>query len=67
MIQVNSERVSNLYLYLYLQYTVCAEIVTELIPDRAGPVIFENFLLELKAFRLIPVNSSNLSCKKSKA
>ena len=36
-------------------FTVRAEIITELIPERAGPVIFKNALLELKAFRLIPV------------
>ena len=35
--------------------TVCAEIITELIPERAGPVIFKTFLLELIAFGLIPV------------
>ena len=35
--------------------TVRAEIITELIPKRAGPVILKTFLLELIAFRLIPV------------
>ena len=35
--------------------TVRAEIITELIPRRAGPVIFQTFLLELIAFRPIPV------------
>ena len=38
-----------------LYHTVRAEIITELIPERAGPVIFKTFLLELIAFRLIPV------------
>ena len=33
----------------------CAEIITELIPERAGPAIFKSFLLELIPFRLIPV------------
>ena len=37
------------------QNTVRAEIITELILERAGPVIFKTFLLALKAFRLIPV------------
>ena len=46
-------------------HTVCVESITELILERAGPVIFKTFLLELRAFRLIPV-TSNLSCKKSK-
>ena len=36
--------------------TVRAEIITELILERAGPVIFKTVLLELVAFRLIPVN-----------
>ena len=31
------------------------EIITELILKRAGPVIFKTFLLELIAFRPIPV------------
>ena len=36
--------------------TVHAEIIIELILERAGSVIFnKNFLLELIAFRLIPV------------
>ena len=35
--------------------TVRAEIITELILERAGPVIFKTLLLELIAFRLIPV------------
>ena len=35
--------------------TVRAEIITELILKRAGPVIFKTFLLELIAFRPIPV------------
>ena len=37
--------------------TVRAKINTELILKRAGPVIFKNFLLELIAFRPIPVIS----------
>ena len=36
-------------------HTVRAEIITELILKRAGPVIFKTFLLELIAFRPIPV------------
>ena len=36
-------------------HTVRAEIITELILKRAGPIIFKTFLLELIAFRLIPV------------
>ena len=35
--------------------TVRAEIITELILERAGPDNFKTFILELKAFRLIPV------------
>ena len=35
--------------------TVRAEIITELILKRAGPVIFKTFLLELIAVRPIPV------------
>ena len=35
--------------------TVRAEIITELIPEGVRPVIFLTFLLEFKAFRLIPV------------
>ena len=34
--------------------TVRAEIITELILKRVGPVIFKTFLLELIAFRPIP-------------
>ena len=37
------------------QVTVCAEIITEFILERAGPVILKTFLLELKALRLTPV------------
>ena len=37
------------------QFTVRAEISTEFIVERAGPVIFETFLLEFIACRLIPV------------
>ena len=54
----------NLAYAILIFITVIAEIITELILERAGPVIFETFLLESKALRLI---SSNLSCKKSKA
>ena len=36
-------------------HTVRAEIITELILKRVGPVIFKTFLLELIAFRPIPV------------
>ena len=36
-------------------HTVGAKIITELIFKTAGPVIFETFLLELMAFRMIPV------------
>ena len=35
--------------------TVRAEIITELILERAGPIIFWIFYRKLKAFRLIPV------------
>ena len=35
--------------------TVRAEIITELMLKREGPVIFKTFLLELIAFRPIPV------------
>ena len=35
--------------------TVRAEIITELILERADPLIFKIFLLELRAFRLIPL------------
>ena len=35
--------------------TVRTEIITELIPERVGPVIFKTFLLEFITFRLIPV------------
>ena len=31
------------------------KIITELILERAGPVVFKTFLLELMAFKLIPV------------
>ena len=37
--------------------TVRAEITAELIPERAGPVTFKTFLLELIAVRPIPVIS----------
>ena len=39
------------------EITVRAEIITELILERAGPVIFKTFLLELMALRLIPIIS----------
>ena len=38
-------------------HTVRAKIITELILERAGPVIFKTFLLKLIALRLIPVIS----------
>ena len=34
--------------------TVRAENIAERIRERAGPVIFKTFLLELIAFRLVP-------------
>ena len=34
---------------------VRAEIVTELIPERVGPIIFNSFLLELITFTPVPV------------
>ena len=37
-----------------LDNTVRAEIITELVPERLGPVIFNSFLLELITFRPIP-------------
>ena len=37
-----------------MQITVRAEIITELILERAGSVTFKTFLLELVAFRLTP-------------
>ena len=40
---------------IFKTLTVSAEIITELILKRAGPVIFKTFLLELIAFRPIPV------------
>ena len=43
--------------------TVRTEMITELILESAGPVVFKTVLLELIAFRLIPV----IFCKKSKA
>ena len=39
---------------MLLLCAVRAEIITEIIPDRAGPVISETFSLEFLAFRLIP-------------
>ena len=35
--------------------TVRAEIISELIPERVGPVISKSFLLDLITFRPIPV------------
>ena len=35
--------------------TVRAKIITELILERAGPIVFKTFLLEFITFRLIPV------------
>ena len=46
---------------------VATQIITELIPERAGPVIFKNSLLEFIAFRLIPVIFHARFGKKSKA
>ena len=43
--------------------TIRAEIVTESILKRSGPIIFETFLLELNAFRLIPVICSATRAK----
>ena len=42
-------------LHLAFSITVGAEIITELILERADPVTFKTFLLELIGFRLIPV------------
>ena len=44
--------------------TLCAEIITELIPERAGPIIFKNFFAGINSFQ---TDSSHLPCKKSKA
>ena len=38
-----------------VHFTARAEIITELILERAGPVMFKTCLQELIAFRLIPV------------
>ena len=38
-------------------FTVGAKIITELIPERVGPVIFKTLLLELIPFRQIPAIS----------
>ena len=35
--------------------TVHAKTITEVILERAGPVILKTFLLELQGFRLVPV------------
>ena len=37
------------------EFTVRAEIITELILERAGPVILKAFLLEVVTFRLLPI------------
>ena len=42
----------------------CAEIIAELIPERVGPVINNSFFTGINNFQ---TDSSNLSCKKSKA
>ena len=42
---------------------VRAEIITELILERVGPVILKTFFTGIKSFQTDP---SNLSCKKSK-
>ena len=39
----------------FARITIRAETITELILERAGPVILKTFLLQLKAFRVIPV------------
>ena len=44
-------------------YTVRAETITELILERAGPVILKTFILTLIAFRLIPVICSARKAK----
>ena len=44
--------------------TVRAESITESIPERAGPVIYKSFFTGINNFQ---TDSSNLSCKKSKA
>ena len=46
---------SNVGSLSHIKLTVCAESITELILKRAGPVIFKTLLLELTAFRPIPV------------
>ena len=38
--------------------TVRAEIITEFILERTGPVISKTFSLEFQTFRLIPVKKS---------
>ena len=40
---------------LSAQIHVRAETITEVILERAGPIMFKAFLLEFTAFRLIPV------------
>ena len=41
--------------FIFFRIPVRAEIITELILERVGPVIFKMFLLELITFRLLPV------------
>ena len=44
-------------LFCFFYKVNCAKIITEFILERAGPIIFKTFLLELIAFRLLPVTS----------
>ena len=41
----------------FLEVALVWKLITEVIPERVGPVIFKELLLELIAFRLIPVIS----------
>ena len=43
--------------------TVRAEIIAELILEGVGPIIYSTFLLELIAFRLIPLGSPKKALK----
>ena len=53
------------HMWRYLKHsTVCAESITELILERAGPVILKTFFTGINRFQ---TDSSNLSSKKSKA
>ena len=47
-----------------IDHTVRAAIITELILERAGPIIFETFLMRINSFQ---TDSNDFSCKKSKA